>query len=142
MNFDEEIMEQRQDIIAKLVAARLEKGITQIELAKMIGTQRSNICRLESGAQNPSIDTLLKISAALGKKIEFDLSDKEKIVMQTYILKLYDMELMRFTLSDHGLEGLKAEVISVQEDKVKLFPYQHHHQEAYAFALLERSGFG
>ena len=65
MNFDEEIMEQRQDIIAKLVAARLEKGITQIELAKMIGTQRSNICRLESGAQNPSIDTLLKISAAL-----------------------------------------------------------------------------
>lgn len=123
MNFDEEIMEQRQDIIAKLVAARLEKGITQIELAKMIGTQRSNICRLESGAQNPSIDTLLKISAALGKKIEFDLCDKEEIVMQTYILKLYDMELMRFTLSDHGLEGLKAEVISIQEDKVKLFPY-------------------
>ena len=68
MNFDEEIMEQRQDIIAKLVAARLEKGITQIELARMIGTQRSNICRLESGAQNPSIDTLLKISAALGKR--------------------------------------------------------------------------
>ena len=123
MNFDEEIMEQRQDIIAKLVAARLEKGITQIELAKMIGTQRSNICRLESGAQNPSIDTLLKISAALGKKIEFDLCDKEEIVMQTYILKLYDMELMRFTLSDQGLEGLKAEVISIQEDKVKLFPY-------------------
>ena len=123
MDMNEEILEQRQDIIAKLVAARLEKGITQIELAKMIGTQRSNICRLESGLQNPSIDTLLKISAALGKKIEFDLSDKEEIVVQTYILKLYDMELMRFTLSDHGLEGLKVEVISVQEDKVKLFPY-------------------
>ena len=123
MNMDEKIMEQRQDIIAKLVAARLEKGMTQSELARMIGTQRSNICRFESGLQNPGIDTLLKISAALGKKIEFDLSDEEETVTQTYILKLYDMELMRFTLAEHGLEGLKSEIISIREDKVKLLPY-------------------
>ena len=123
MNIDERIMEQRQDIIAKLVAARLEKGMTQSELARMIGTQRSNICRFESGLQNPGIDTLLKISAALGKKIEFDLSDEEETVTQTYILKIYDMELMRFTLAEHGLEGLKAEILSIREDKVKLFPY-------------------
>ena len=123
MNMDEKIMEQRQDIIAKLVAARLEKGMTQSELARMIGTQRSNICRFESGLQNPGIDTLLKISAALGKKIEFDLSDEEETITQTYILKLYDMELMRFTLAEHGLEGLKSEIISIREDKVKLLPY-------------------
>ena len=123
MNYDDKIFEQRSDIIAKLVAARLEKGITQIELAKMIGTQRSNICRLESGAQNPSIDTLLKISAALGKKIDFDLSDKEETVVQTYILKLYDTELVRFTLADYGLEGLKAELISVNKENEKLLPY-------------------
>ena len=123
MNMDKKIMEQRQDIIAKLVAARLEKGMTQSELARMIGTQRSNICRFESGLQNPGIDTLLKISVALGKKIEFDLSDEEETVTQTYILKIYDMELMRFTLAEHGLEGLKAEILSIREDKVKLFPY-------------------
>ena len=123
MNYDDKIFEQRSDIIAKLVAARLEKGITQIELAKMIGTQRSNICRLESGAQNPSIDTLLKISAALGKKIDFDLSDKEETVVQKYILKLYDTELVRFTLADYGLEGLKAELISVNKENEKLLPY-------------------
>ena len=123
MDNDDKITELRSDIIAKLVAARLEKGITQIELAKMIGTQRSNICRLESGAQNPSIDMLLKISAALGKKIDFELVDKEETVVQTYILKLYDTELLRFTLADYGLEGLRAEIVSVKYEKADLFPY-------------------
>lgn len=33
----------RQEIISQLVEARLEKGITQAELARMIGTQRSNL---------------------------------------------------------------------------------------------------
>ena len=123
MDNDEKIAEQRRDMIAKLVEARLEKGITQIELAKMIGTQRSNICRFESGAQNPGMDTILKIASALGKKIDLELSDKEETVVQTYILKLYDEELMRFTLTDYGLEGLKAEIISVNDTKKKLFPY-------------------
>ena len=122
MNQNDKISEQRSDIIAKLVEARLKKGITQIELAKMIGTQRSNICRLESGAQNLTIDMILKISAALGKKIDFNLSEKEDTVVQTYILKLYDTELLRFTLADYGLEGLKAELISVNEEHKKLLP--------------------
>ena len=92
MKQNDEIAEQRRDIIAKLTQARMEKGVSQAELAGMVGTQRSNICRLESGAQNPGIDTLLKISAALGKKINFELSDREEADMQTYILKLYDRE--------------------------------------------------
>lgn len=46
----------RQNIISKLIAARLEKGLTQEQLARKIGTQRSNICRIESGVQNLSID--------------------------------------------------------------------------------------
>ena len=123
MNGDEKIAEQRSDIVAKLVVARLEKGITQTELARMIGTQRSNICRLESGAQNLTIDMLLKITSALGKKIDLELSDKEETIVQTYILKLYDTELLRFTLADYGLEGLKADLISVNTKNEKLFPY-------------------
>ena len=91
MDSNKNIVDQRCDIVAKLVAARIEKGITQSELAKMIGTQRSNICRLESGAQNLTVDMLLKISTALGKNIDFELTDKEEPVMQTYILKLDEL---------------------------------------------------
>lgn len=70
--------EKRQEIIAQLAEARLEKGISQAELARMIGTQRSNICRLESGAQNPTLDMLLKIAGALGKDIYVSLADTDK----------------------------------------------------------------
>jgi len=66
----------REGIIAQLVEARLEKGISQAELARMIGTQRSNLCRLESGAQNPSLDMILKIAAALDKTV-FPLSGRQ-----------------------------------------------------------------
>ena len=64
-------------IISQLVEARLEKGISQAELARMIGTQRSNICRLESGTQNPTLDMIVKIASALGKDVSLLLNDKE-----------------------------------------------------------------
>ncbi len=72
-----EELRQRRKIISQLVEARLEKGISQAELARMIGTQRSNICRLESGTQNPTLDMIVKIASALGKDVSLLLNDKE-----------------------------------------------------------------
>lgn len=63
---EQNILDARRDIVAQLTAARLRAGMTQAELARRIGTQRSNICRLESGAQNPTLDLLLRVSEALG----------------------------------------------------------------------------
>ena len=62
VNDDNNILRSRQHIISKLTEARLEKQMTQAELASLIGTQRSNICRIESGSQNLSLDMLIKIS--------------------------------------------------------------------------------
>jgi len=112
----------RQEIIARLVEARLEKGISQSELARMIGTQRSNICRLESGAQNPSLDMVLKIAAAMGMTASFTLEDKEEAMSNVYSLRIYDTELMKFTMEKRGLEGLVAQIVSVQDDHAHLMP--------------------
>ena len=46
-------LRQRQKIIAQLVEARLEQGISQTELARRLGVARSSINRLESGTHNP-----------------------------------------------------------------------------------------
>ena len=43
-----DIRTEREKIISALTAARMEKGLSQEALARMIGTQRSNICRIES----------------------------------------------------------------------------------------------
>ena len=76
---------KRKEIISQIVEARLERGISQAELARMIGTQRSNICRLESGAQNPTLDMILKIMSALGKDVSFMIEDKEETMVLTLI---------------------------------------------------------
>lgn len=112
----------RQEIIAQLVETRLEKGISQAELARMVGTQRSNICRLEGGGQNPSLDMILKIAAALGKDASLLLTDKEGLMGNSYSLRIYDTELLRFTMEKRGLEGLVAEIREVHEGQRHLFP--------------------
>lgn len=55
-----------------LIEARIEKDLTQKELAELIGTRQSNISRLENGTYNPSINFLKKIAGALGKKVEIN----------------------------------------------------------------------
>ena len=121
MNNDE-IIRMRQNIISKLTQARLEKGISQAQLAEMIGTQRSNICRIESGAQNLSLDMLIKISQALDKDVSVILDERSDTVNNNYILKLYDEPLIEFALETKSLEGLTAEIISVNKEKESLFP--------------------
>ena len=72
----DDIVKKRQVIISKIVQARLEKELSQTQLAKLTGMHRSNICRIESGRQNISIDTLIRVFDALGKDISITLKDK------------------------------------------------------------------
>ena len=52
-----------------IVSARSERGMTQAELAEACGMKASNLCRLESGAGNPSVATLSRIARALGRDL-------------------------------------------------------------------------
>ena len=117
-----DLLQERQKIISMLTAARLERGISQQALADMIGTKRSNISRMESGSQNISLDMLVKVASALGKDVSLGLTDKTVDAVDRYSLRLYDEELLTFSLKDGGLEGLKAEVLSVNESRKSVFP--------------------
>jgi ribosome-binding protein aMBF1 (putative translation factor) len=52
------------DLARELVAARVRAGLTQAEVAARMGTTQSVVARLESGAQMPSVNTLLKFAKA------------------------------------------------------------------------------
>lgn len=41
---------------------------------------------------------------------------------QTYVLRLYDTDLLSFSLSEQGIEGLKAQIHSIDEEDRALFP--------------------
>ena len=59
-----EALRNEFDLARELIAARARAGLTQAEVAKLMGTTQSVIARLESGAQMPSVNTLLKFAKA------------------------------------------------------------------------------
>ena len=54
---------------------RKELGLTQSELGKRAGISQPNITRFESGNYNPSLEFLVKIAGAMGKKVIVTLED-------------------------------------------------------------------
>lgn len=68
-----EKLQPRYEAIEQIIAARKEQNITQAELAKRVGTQKSNISRLESGNYNPSLDFLSKVAESLGKSLKVQI---------------------------------------------------------------------
>ncbi len=67
----EEIAESdlRVALIAELIDARNERGLSQRELEQLSGVSQPVIARMESGATIPKLDTVMKILAALGKTL-------------------------------------------------------------------------
>ena len=63
-------------VIAALIKRRLEKGYTQHELARRVGTKQSAIARLESGMYNPSLDFLKKVTSALDAQLRITVSGR------------------------------------------------------------------
>ena len=63
--------------IAEQVAERRQdRGMSQRELAELVGTTQSAIARLERGGRPPRIDTLLRISDALDCDLVVELKPR------------------------------------------------------------------
>lgn len=67
--------EARETTIEGFKQNRKSSGMTQTELGKKAGISQPNITRFESGSYNPSLDFMVKIAAAMGKKIKVTLED-------------------------------------------------------------------
>jgi DNA-binding XRE family transcriptional regulator len=66
--------ELQMDLIGKAIKqTRQERKLTQEELGKLIGVQKSQISRLENNASNVTMDTLLRVFTALKAKVKFQV---------------------------------------------------------------------
>jgi HTH-type transcriptional regulator / antitoxin HipB len=73
--------ELRMDILGRMIkSARLERNLTQEELGKLVGVQKSQISKLESSASSATIDTILKVFKALKAVIQFNVRLEEEYV--------------------------------------------------------------
>lgn len=53
----------------EIIRLRIEKGLSQKDLAALMGTKQSAISRLENGSYNPSVEFLNRIAHTLGKEL-------------------------------------------------------------------------
>ena len=61
------------EIGAQIKKMRLEKGMTQVDLAKKLNISQQIISRVEKGRENLSLDTLRKFVTHLGGKIRLEI---------------------------------------------------------------------
>jgi len=66
-------MESEYQVISVVIGKRLEKKMSQKDLAVRIGTKQSAISRLESGNSNPSIQFLDKVAKALDGQLQIKI---------------------------------------------------------------------
>jgi len=62
------------DVAIKVIQYRVARGLTQAELARVLGMRQPHVARLESGEHEPSLSTLARLSAAL--KLDFSIDIK------------------------------------------------------------------
>ena len=60
------------EAIHAMIAARIENNMTQKQLAEKTGIRQSNISRIENGSSSPTVETLARIAAGMGKRLKID----------------------------------------------------------------------
>lgn len=61
------------EIAYRLMQLRKEKRMSQMDLAKLIGTTQGNVARMESGRQNFTVGILNKVAEAFDKDLKISI---------------------------------------------------------------------
>ena len=67
-------LEPEFTIIQAMIDARKESGLTQKELAARTGIAQADISKLEHGNANPSLRTLQRLAAGMGRKLKIEFA--------------------------------------------------------------------
>jgi predicted transcriptional regulator len=63
-------LEPEYNLAESLIQARIDKKLTQKELAEKAGISQVMVSRLESGITNPTVGTVTRVASVLGKKLK------------------------------------------------------------------------
>ena len=61
----------------QIARLRILRGLSQAQLAELVGTRQPSIARLENGNSLPSLSFLQRLASALGARIELRLIPEE-----------------------------------------------------------------
>lgn len=73
------------DVAIKVIRYRVDHGLTQAALARLLGMRQPHVARLEAGDHEPSLSTLGRLSAALG--LDFSVTVKPDRMRLRYAVR-------------------------------------------------------
>jgi ribosome-binding protein aMBF1 (putative translation factor) len=73
------------DVAAKVIAYRAKHGLSQSQLARMLGWRQPHVARLEAGDHEPSLSTLARLSSVLG--LDFSVEVKPDRMRLRYTVR-------------------------------------------------------
>jgi transcriptional regulator with XRE-family HTH domain len=71
---------ERLEPIYQVTRLRIMRGLTQAQLAELVGTKQSSIARLESAKSEPKLSFLRRVVEALGARLELRVIPQEEEV--------------------------------------------------------------
>ena len=78
---DEYEYELKMELLGRMVkATRKERNLTQEELGKIVGVNKSQISKLENHANSATVETIMKVFRALKADIQFNVRVEDKSV--------------------------------------------------------------
>lgn len=73
--------ELKMEVLGKMIkTARKDRNLTQEQLGKLIGVQKSQFSKWESSANSATVATILKVFKALQAEINFNVKMKNNFV--------------------------------------------------------------
>ncbi len=71
-------LEDELEVAKAVIAARNRAGLTQMELARKMGTTQPVVARMEGGRIQPSLRTLQRLAQATGSKLTIRFEPSER----------------------------------------------------------------
>ena len=68
---------EKYEVAQQVIRLRIERGLTQAQVAERVGTTQSSIARLESGSREPSLSFLRRVVKALDGRLEVRIAPEE-----------------------------------------------------------------
>lgn len=73
--------ELRMELLGRMIkTTRMEQNLTQEELGKLVGVNKSQISKLENHANSATIETILKVFKALKAEINFNVKLEDNYI--------------------------------------------------------------
>ena len=75
-----EAIQPEMDITRAILNARIQAGLTQMQLSERSGISQADISRLEKGTRNPSLSLLKRLAEAMDSTLRIEFVPKKRII--------------------------------------------------------------